>query len=76
MKDVKKIIKSLNSSKARGADNFPPKLLKDGANVIDSYIANILNHSHLNKRIPETGKIANVRANLPKRKKGRIESSF
>ena len=47
--DTNKIAKSVHHIKATGADKIPLKLLKVAANMIDSHIANILNHYILNK---------------------------
>ena len=42
-KDINKIIKSLNPSKATGPDRIPLKIIKTAANVIDSHLAYIAN---------------------------------
>ena len=39
-----KIIKSLNVNKAKGPDGISAKLIKMPANIIDFYLANIINN--------------------------------
>ena len=41
---INKIIKKLNPNKATGPDKIPPKIVILSANLIDSHLANIINH--------------------------------
>ena len=43
--DINTLLKSVNTKKATGPDNIPPKLVKLSANVIDSHLCNIINKS-------------------------------
>ena len=43
VKDINKIIESLNPRKATGPDGIPVKVLKIARNVIDSHLSNIIN---------------------------------
>ena len=41
---INKIIKELSPKKATGPDKIPPKIVILAANIIDSHLANIINH--------------------------------
>ena len=71
---MNKIIKSLNSNKARGPDKILPKLVKLAANIIDCYICNILHISISSLTFPEQAKIANVRPIYKKDKREEIKN--
>ena len=43
VKDINKLLKSLDSKKATGPDCIPPKIVKLSANVVDTHICNIIN---------------------------------
>ena len=58
---VNKIIKKLNPTKAIGPDEIPPKIVILSANIIDSHLANIINHGLDNNSFSEGAKIATVR---------------
>ena len=72
--DINKIIKSLNSKKATGADGIPPKLVKTAANIIDVHLTNILNNDISRARFPEEAKIANVRPIYKKDKRDELKN--
>ena len=59
--DIKTLLKSVNTKKATGPDNVPPKLIKLSTNVIDSHLFNIINKSLQNSSFPDAAKIASVR---------------
>ena len=40
--DINTLLKSVNTKKATGSDNIPPKLVKLSGNVIDSHLCNII----------------------------------
>ena len=58
---VNKIIKKLNPNKAIGPDEILPKIVILSANIIDSHLANIINHDLDNNSFSEGAKIATVR---------------
>ena len=41
--DINKLLNNLNIKKATGPDTIPPKLGKLSANIVDSYLCNIIN---------------------------------
>ena len=41
--EINTLLKSVNTKKATGPDNIPPKLVKLSANLIDSHLYNIIN---------------------------------
>ena len=61
VKDINKIIKSLNLRKAIGPDGIPIKILKIAGNVIDSHLTNI-NTDIKESKFSEDGKTALVRS--------------
>ena len=58
--DVKKILLSLDTSKAAAMEQIPPKFLKDGAEVLALPLGNITNLSIKLSTIPEECKIAKL----------------
>ena len=58
---INKIIKKLNPNKATGPDKIPPKIVILSVNIIDSHLANIINHDLNNNSFFEGAKIATVR---------------
>jgi len=58
--EINKIIKNLDTAKATGPDNIPPKLVKICADILDEPLKCILNHSIHKNSFPESAKIANV----------------
>ena len=58
---INKIIKKLNPNKATGLYKIPPKTVILSANIIDSHLANIINHDIDNSSFSEDVKIATVR---------------
>ena len=46
---INKIIKKLNPNKGTGPDKIPPKIVILSVNIIDSHLANIINHDLDNK---------------------------
>ena len=57
---INKIIKRLNPNKATGPDKIPPKIVILSANIINSHLANIINHDLDNNSFSEGAKIATV----------------
>ena len=55
---IKKIIKKLNPNK--GPNKIPPEIVILSANIIDSHLANIINHDLNNNSFSEGAKIATV----------------
>ena len=51
--DVKKILHSLDTSKAAGMDQIPAKFLRDGAEVLALSLGNIINSSIKLSTFPE-----------------------
>ena len=65
--DVEDVLKLLNVSKASGSDLISPKLLKEGAPVLSTHLANLFNKSIETSVFPSQWKLANV---IPVHKKG------
>ena len=59
--NVKKILISLDTSKAAGMDQIPAKFLRDGAEVLTLPLENIINLSIKLSTFPEECKIAKVK---------------
>ena len=59
--DVKKILLSLDTSKAAGIDQIPVKFLRDGAEVLALPLGNIINLSMKLSTFPEECKIAKLK---------------
>ena len=59
--DVKKILLSLDTSKAAGIDQIPVKFLRDGAEVLALPLGNIINLSIKLSTFPEECKIAKLK---------------
>ena len=72
--DINKLLKSVNTKKATGPDNIPPKLVKLSANVIDSHLCNIINKGLQNSSFPDAAKIASVRPIYKKKCRNTIEN--
>ena len=58
---INKIIKKLNPKKAKGPDKIPPKIVILSANIIDSHLANIINHDLDKNSFSEGVKMATAR---------------
>ena len=65
--DVEDVLKLLNVSKASGSDLISPRLLKEGAPVLSTHLANLFNKSIETSVFPSQWKLANV---IPVHKKG------
>ena len=59
--DINKIIKSLNVNKAKGPGGISTKFVKMSANVIDCYLANIINNDISLNKYSKHAKTATVR---------------
>ena len=70
---INKIIKKLNLNKATGPDKIPSKIVIS-ANIINSHLANIINHDKDNNSFPEGAKIATVRPIYKKSDRNNIEN--
>ena len=57
---IKKVVKKLNPNKAADPDKILPKKITLSANIIDSHLANIINHDLDNNSFSEGAKIATV----------------
>ena len=64
--DVKKILLSLDTSKAAGMDQIPAKFLRDGAEVLALPLGNIINLSIKLSTFPEECKIAKLKPTFKK----------
>ena len=72
---INTLLKSVNTKKATGPDNIPPKLVKLSANVIDSHLCNIINKGLQNFSFPDAAKkIASVRPIYKKKCRNTIEN--
>ena len=71
---INKVIKRLNPSKAIGPDKIPPKIVILSANIIDSHLANIINHDLDNNSFSEDAKITTVRPIYKKNDRHEIEN--
>ena len=71
---INKIIKRLNPNKATGPDKIPPKIVILSANIINSHLANIINHDLDNNSFSEGAKIATVRPIYKKSDRNKIEN--
>ena len=58
---INKVIKRLNPNKAIVPDKILPKIVILSANIIDSHLANIINHDLDNNSFSEDAKITTVR---------------
>ena len=65
--DVEDVLKLLNVSKSSGSDLISPRLLKEGAPVLSTHLANLFNKSIETSAFPSQWKLANV---IPVHKKG------
>ena len=72
--DVNNIIKSLNSNKATGPDQIPPKIIKTAANVTDSHLAHIINKNLKKNQFSEDAKTALVRSIYKNDDRGKIKN--
>ena len=72
--NINTLLKSVNTKKATGPDNIPPKLAKLSANVIDSHLWNIVNKGLQNSSFPDAAKIASVRPIYKKKCRNTIEN--
>ena len=68
------IIEKLNPSKATGPDKIPPKIVILSLNIINSNLANIINHYLDNNSFSEGAKIAKVSPIYQKSDKDKIEN--
>ena len=59
-KEINKIIKNLNITRATGPDTIPLKLVKLSADILDEPLKNILNFNIIKNAFPENAKTANV----------------
>ena len=61
VEQIDKIIKRLNPNRTTGPDKIPPKIVILSANIIHSYLSNIINNDLDNNSFSEGTKIATVR---------------
>ena len=71
---INKIVKKLNPNKAKGPEKIPPKIVILSANIIDSHLANIINHGIDNNNFSEVAKIPTVRLIYKKSNRDKIEN--
>ena len=69
---INKIIRKLHPNKATGPGKVQPKIVILSANVIDSHLANIINHDLNNNSISEGTKVATVRPTYKKSDRDKI----
>ena len=74
MSDINKIIKSLNTNKAKGPDGISTKYVKMSANVTDCHLANNINNDISNNNYSEHPKTATVRPIFKKDDKAKIKN--
>ena len=72
--NINTLLKSINSKKATGPDNIPPKLVRLSVNVIDRHLRNIINKGLQNSSFPDAAKIASVRPIYKKKCRNTIEN--
>ena len=72
--DINTLLKSVNTKKATGPANIPPKLVKLSANVIDSNLCNVINKGLQNSSFPDAAKVASVRPIYKKKCGNTIEN--
>ena len=70
---INTLLKSINTKKAAGPDNIPPKLVKLSPNIIDSHLCHIINKGLQNYSFPEAAKIESVRPIYKKKCRNTIE---
>ena len=70
---INKIVKKLNPNTATGPDKLPPKIVILSANIIDSHLANIINHLD-NNSFSKGAKVATVRPIYKKSSRDKIEN--
>ena len=58
---VNKILKHLRPKKATGPDKIPIKTVKPAANIIDSYLTNIINNELPRNSFSHSAKVASLR---------------
>ena len=74
IEDIKIIIKSLNPNKATGPDRMLLKAIKTAANVIDSYLAYIINKDLKENKFSENANTALVRPIYKKDDRDKIKN--
>ena len=62
VEQVNKILRNINSRKAKGTDKIPPKIVKVSANIIDSHLTNIINSNLKKNAFSDSVKVASIRA--------------
>ena len=72
--DMNKIIKSVNVNKAKGPDGISAKFVKMSANVIDCYLANIINNDISLNKYSKHAKTATVRPIFKKDDRTKIKN--
>ena len=72
--DINKIIKSLNTNKAKGPDGISAKFVKMSASVINCHLANIINNDISNNNYSEHAKTATVRPIFKKDDRTKIKN--
>ena len=72
--DINKIIKSLNTNKAKGPDGISAKFVKMSASVIDCHLANIINDDISNNNYSEHAKTATLRPIFKKDDRAKIKN--
>ena len=71
---INKIIKSLNTNKAKGPDGISAKFVKMSASVMDCHLANIINNDISNNNYSEHAKTATVRPIFKKDDRTKIKN--
>ena len=71
---INKIIKSLNTNKAKGPDGISAKFVKMSAGVIDCHLANIINNNISNNNYSEYAKTATVKPGFKKDDRTKIKN--
>ena len=72
--NINKIIKSLNTNKAKGPDDISAKFVKMSASVIDCHLANFFNNDISNNNYSEHAKTATVRPIFKKDDRTKIKN--
>ena len=72
--DINKIIKSLNTNKAKGPDGIYAKFVKISASVMDCHLANIINNDISTNNCSEHAKTATVRPIFKKDDRTKIKN--
>ena len=61
VEQIHKILRNINSRKAKGPDKIPPKIVKMSINIIGSHLTNIINSDLKRNAFSDSAKVASIR---------------